>query len=71
MQRYRGLTGRRDLSHGERFALSVALVVVSLLWVTQETAQWATILCGIGAAGGALGVLYFGWRCLSLRRDSH
>ncbi|GAA0320338.1 hypothetical protein GCM10009540_45060 [Streptomyces turgidiscabies] len=71
MQRHRGLTGRRDPSYGERFALSTALVVVSLLWTTQEMAPWATILCGAGTAGGVLGLLYFGWRWLSLRRDSH
>ncbi|WP_234360450.1 hypothetical protein [Streptomyces sp. DSM 15324] len=49
----------------------MALVFVSLLWMTREMAQWATILCFVGAAGGALGMLYFGWRSISLRRNSN
>ncbi|WSQ10020.1 hypothetical protein OG604_20890 [Streptomyces sp. NBC_01231] len=70
MQRHRGLIGRRELSHGERFLFSVALVVVSLLWITQDMAPWATALCGVGAVGGALGVLYFGSRFLRARGNS-
>lgn len=66
----RGLTGRRGLGHGERLSLSMALVVVSLLWITQDMASWATALCGVAAAGGALGVLYFGWRFIRARGDS-
>ncbi|MFE0101794.1 hypothetical protein [Streptomyces sp. NPDC059009] len=38
----------------------MALVVVSLLWMTQEMAQWATVLCGAGAVAGVLGILHFG-----------
>ncbi|GES33647.1 hypothetical protein San01_61350 [Streptomyces angustmyceticus] len=47
--------------------LSIALVVVSSLWITEDMALWARILCGAGAVGGALGVLYFGWRYLRSR----
>jgi hypothetical protein len=65
-----GLTGRRGLGYGERLSFSIALVVVSLLWITQDMALWATVLCGAGAAGGALGVLYFGWRYIRTRGDS-
>lgn len=67
MQRDRGLTGRRGPGHGERLALSVALVAVSLLWLTTDTAVWARVLCVIGAAGGAAGACYFGWRLIRSR----
>ncbi|RPF33219.1 hypothetical protein [Streptomyces sp. TLI_185] len=63
MHSQRGLT-RRDLSDGERFLFAVALAVVSLLWITQDMAAWATALCGVGAAAGVSGMLYFGWRHL-------
>lgn len=66
----RGLTGRGGLGYGERLSFSMALVVVSLLWITQDMARWAIVLCGIGAVGGALGVLYFGWRYIRARGDS-
>lgn len=58
---------RSNSSHGERFLFSVALVVVSLLWITRDMAAWATAMCGAGAVGGTLGVLYFGWRYLRAR----
>jgi hypothetical protein len=48
----------------------MALVVVSLLWITQDMAAWATALCGAGAVGGALGVLYFGRHYIRSRGDS-
>ncbi|SEB61200.1 Protein of unknown function [Streptomyces sp. 2224.1] len=48
----------------------MALAVVSLLWFTQVTAPWATVMCGVGAVGGALGVLYFGWRYLRSRGNA-
>ncbi|MFI9254568.1 hypothetical protein [Streptomyces sp. NPDC053069] len=48
----------------------MALVVVSLLWITQDMAAWATALCAAGSGMGALGVLYFGWRCIRSRGDS-
>ncbi|MEU0189559.1 hypothetical protein ABZ250_06825 [Streptomyces afghaniensis] len=46
----------------------MALVVVSLLWITQDMAMWATATCAVGAAGGA--VCYFGWRYLRSRENS-
>lgn len=70
MHSNRGLTGRRGLSYGERFSFSIALAVVSLLWITQDMALWATVLCVAGAAGGVLGVLFFGWRYIRTRGDS-
>lgn len=60
----------RGPGYGERFWISVALIVVSLLWITQDLALWATVLCGAGALGGALAALYFGRRYLQARRDS-
>ncbi|MCD9872590.1 hypothetical protein [Streptomyces guryensis] len=63
MHGHRGLTGR-DLGHGERFLFAVALAVVSLLWITQDLAAWATALCVAGAVVGVSGMLYFGWRYL-------
>ncbi|MET9759303.1 hypothetical protein ABZ016_09625 [Streptomyces sp. NPDC006372] len=70
MHGQQGLTGRRGPGYGERLLFSVALVVVSLLWITQDMATWATALCGVGAAVGALGVLYFGWRYVRARGNS-
>ncbi|WP_405873234.1 MULTISPECIES: hypothetical protein [unclassified Streptomyces] len=69
MHSYRGLIGR-DLGHGERFLFAVALVAVSLLWITQDMAAWATALCGAGAVVGASGMLYFGWRYIRSRGAS-
>lgn len=40
----------------------MALVAVSLLWLTRDMATWATATCAVGAAGGVAGVCYFGWR---------
>ncbi|MFJ2818294.1 MULTISPECIES: hypothetical protein [unclassified Streptomyces] len=48
----------------------MALVAVSLLWITQDMASWATALCGVGAAVGVLGALYFGWHYIRTRRES-
>ncbi|CAM5431348.1 hypothetical protein GCM10010256_22540 [Streptomyces coeruleorubidus] len=70
MHGYRGLTGRRGPGHGERLLFSMALVVVSLLWITQDMAAWATAACAVGAAGGAVGVCYFGWRYIRARENS-
>ncbi|MFF7795233.1 hypothetical protein [Streptomyces sp. NPDC007991] len=67
----RGLTGRRGPGYGERLLFSIALVVVSLLWITRDMATWATATCAVGAAGGAVGVFYFGWRYLRSRENSH
>lgn len=66
----RGLIRRYDWSYGERFAISVALVVVSLLWLTENTALWAIVLCWAGAIYGALGMLWSGWRYIRTRGDS-
>ncbi|MFD8233293.1 hypothetical protein ACFV20_15625 [Streptomyces sp. NPDC059696] len=70
MHGHRGLTGRRTPGHGERLLFSVALVAVSLLWITQDMATWATALCALGAAGGVAGVCYFGRRYVRSRRDA-
>lgn len=70
MHQHPGLKGRRGLGHGERFLFSMALVVVSLLWITQDMALWATVMCGAGAVVGALGALYFGLRYIRSRGDS-
>lgn len=70
MYSHRGLTGRRGPGYGERLSFSIALVVVSLLWITQDMASWAVVLCGAGAVGGTLGVLYFGWRYMRSRDAS-
>lgn len=59
MYRRQGFMGRRP-GHGERFLFSLALAAVSLLWITQAMAPWATALCVAGAVGGAAGMLYFG-----------
>ncbi|MEU6918221.1 hypothetical protein ACFY78_33670 [Streptomyces olindensis] len=67
----RGLTGRRGPGHGERLLFSLALVVVSLLWIGQDMAAWATATCAVGAVGGALGACYFGWRFVRSRGDAH
>jgi len=64
-----GLNSRRGPGYGERFWLSMALVVVSLLWITQDLALWATVICGAGGVGGALAALYFGRRYIRSRRD--
>ncbi|GAP47820.1 hypothetical protein [Streptomyces azureus] len=71
MHGYRGLTGRRGPGYGERLLFSMALVVVSLLWITQDMAAWATAACAVGAAGGAVGVCYFGWHYIRARGNSH
>lgn len=60
---------RRGPGYGERFLLSAALLVVSLLWITRDMALWATVLCGAGAAGGALGMLLFGRNYMNSRRN--
>jgi hypothetical protein len=70
MHSHRGLTGRRGSGYGERLAFAIALVVVSLLWITRDTAPWAIALCGAGAVGGTLGVLYFGWRYIRSRGEA-
>ncbi|GAA4086336.1 hypothetical protein GCM10022233_81200 [Streptomyces shaanxiensis] len=70
MRQHQRLRGRRDPGHGERFLFSVALVVVSLLWITQDTAPWAKALCGVGAIGGVFGAFFFGWRWIRARDDS-
>ncbi|MCX4880568.1 MULTISPECIES: hypothetical protein [unclassified Streptomyces] len=69
MHSYRGPTGR-DLGHGERFLFAVALVAVSLLWITQDMAAWATALCGVGVAVGVSATLCFGWRYIRSRGAS-
>ncbi|QTZ93534.1 hypothetical protein [Streptomyces auratus] len=70
MHQHPRLTGRRGRGYGERFLFSIALVVVSSLWITQDMATWATVMCGAGAVVGALAALYFGWRYLRSRADS-
>lgn len=70
MHSKRGLTGRRDWTYGERFMLSVALVGVSLLWLTEDKDLWAIVLCWAGVTAGALGTFYFGLRYVRTRRDS-
>ncbi|GGS59898.1 hypothetical protein GCM10010270_33270 [Streptomyces violaceus] len=67
----RGLTGRRGPGYGERLLFSIALVVVSLLWITRDMAAWATAVCAVGAAVGVLGFFYFGWRYIRARGNSH
>lgn len=69
MHGQQGLTGRRGPGHGERLLFSVALVVVSLLWITRDMAAWATVVCAAGAAVGAAGILYFGWRYIRSREN--
>ncbi|MEU2281617.1 hypothetical protein ABZ614_06540 [Streptomyces sp. NPDC013178] len=64
------MTDRRGLGHGERFSFSMALMVVSLLWMARDMALWATVLCEAGAVGGALGMLYFGWHYMRSRFPS-
>ena len=56
-----GLTGR-NLGDGDRLLFAIALAGVSLLWITQDLAAWATALCVVGAVAGVSGMLYFGWR---------
>lgn len=68
MREHPRLTGRRNVSYAERFFLCVAVVVVASLWVTQDLALWATVLCGVGVAAGAVAAGYFGWRHLASRR---
>jgi hypothetical protein len=65
-----GLTGRRGPGYGERLLFSIALVVVSLLWITQDMATWATVVCAAGAAVGAAGILYFGRRYIRSRGNA-
>jgi hypothetical protein len=65
-----GLTGRRGPGYGERLLFSIALVAVSLLWITQDMATWATVVCAVGAAAGAAGACYFGWRYVRSRGDA-
>lgn len=62
--------GIRRPGYGERFLLSLALLAVSLLWMTREMAQWAIVLCAVGAVGGAAGMLYFGRRHLRARGNA-
>ncbi|OEV02963.1 hypothetical protein [Streptomyces nanshensis] len=69
MHRDTRLNSRRGAGHGERFWLSVAVVFVSLLWITQDLALWATVICVAGAVGGALAALHFGRHYLRSRRD--
>jgi hypothetical protein len=66
---HRGLTGR-GLGYGERLLFAVALVAVSLLWITQDMAAWATALCGAGVVVGVSGMLYFGLRYIRSRGAS-
>ncbi|WP_432096420.1 hypothetical protein [Streptomyces sp. bgisy100] len=70
MHQHTGLTSPRNPRHGEQFLFSLALVVVSLLWITQDMALWARVMCGAGAVGGALGALYFGWRYVRTRGEA-
>lgn len=69
-----GLMTRRGpgygAGYGERFLLSLALVVVSLLWMTRDMAQWATVLCAVGAGIGVVGMLYFGRGYVRVRGNS-
>ncbi|TSB24569.1 hypothetical protein FNJ62_14040 [Streptomyces benahoarensis] len=60
---------RRGPGDGERTLFAVALVVVSLLWMTQELAAWATVLCVVGAVAGAAGILHFGRRYMRSREN--
>ncbi|MEU2910299.1 hypothetical protein ACWCQ0_26205 [Streptomyces massasporeus] len=48
----------------------MALAAVSLLWITQDMATWATVTCALGAAAGVAGACYFGWRHLRSRGNS-
>lgn len=56
------LSRSREPGYGERFWLSTAAVVLSLLWITAGLALWATILCGAAAAVGAVSAVHFA-RC--------
>jgi hypothetical protein len=69
MHSNRRLIGRYDWSYGERFAVAVALVVLSLLWLTSTEAMWAIVVAWVSAAVGALGMLYSGWRYIRTRGD--
>jgi hypothetical protein len=71
MRSNRRLVGRYDWSYGERFAVAVALVVLSLLWLTETMALWAIAVAWAGAVGGVIGMLYCGWRYIRTRGDSH
>lgn len=53
---------RRAPSNLERFWISVALTVVSLLWITEDLAWWATALCAVGALTGTSTALCTGRR---------
>lgn len=66
----RRLIGRYDWSYGERFAVAVAMVVLSLLWLTETTAVWAVVVAWAGVVGGVLGMLYSGWHYIRALRDS-
>ncbi|MGK5640151.1 hypothetical protein ACSNOK_17820 [Streptomyces sp. URMC 126] len=61
------MTGRRARGQGERLLLSLALVAVSLLWMTRPLATWALAACWVGTAVGVLGTLWFGWRYFASR----
>ncbi|GAB2678509.1 hypothetical protein GCM10027271_44480 [Saccharopolyspora gloriosae] len=56
------MTIGRGASDVERFWISVALVVVALLWSTREMAPWAVAVSWAGVAAGAAGALHFGLR---------
>lgn len=65
-----GRTSGRAPGNGERFLFSLALVAVSLLWMTREMAQWAVVLCVVGAVAGAAGMVLFGLRYMRGRAHS-
>ncbi len=64
------LIGRYDWSYGERFAVAVATVLLSLLWLTKTMALWAVVVAWAGVVGGVLGMLYSGWRYIRTRGNS-
>ena len=68
MHGHQGLTN--SPGHGQRFFLSLALIVVGLLWITRDLALWATVLCGLGIAAGAFGAVHFGVRSFRSRGNS-
>lgn len=52
------------LSATGRFWPAVALVLISLLWLTRDLAPWAAAVAWAGAVVGVLVAVHAGWRYL-------